>query len=174
MTPELRQGGGGLAACLATLGPVGKCPVAPGTAGTAVGFAAYLFLATVLHPPDFVYWIACGLFPLLAAPLCHAAEKRIGREDAPEIVLDEFVAVPTCFLGTMTPSVISHLDTAEISLWLVAAFVFFRFFDITKPLGIRASQRLPNGWGVVVDDALAALCVAVCLNVCWRWLELGP
>ena len=36
----------------------------------------------------------------------------------------------------------------------------FRVFDIWKPWPIRQIQRLPGGWGVTVDDLLAAVYVA--------------
>ena len=37
------------------------------------------------------------------------------------------------------------------------AFLLFRFFDITKPLFIRKLEKLPGGWGVMLDDILAGL-----------------
>lgn len=40
---------------------------------------------------------------------------------------------------------------------LLAGLVLFRFFDIRKPLGIRALERLPGGVGVMADDVLAGL-----------------
>ena len=40
-------------------------------------------------------------------------------------------------------------------------FVLFRLFDIAKPWPIRGSQSLPGGWGVTVDDLLAAAYVNV-------------
>jgi phosphatidylglycerophosphatase A len=39
-------------------------------------------------------------------------------------------------------------------------FVLFRLFDILKPWPVRQSQSLPAGWGITVDDVLAALYVA--------------
>jgi len=39
-----------------------------------------------------------------------------------------------------------------------------------KPLGISRLQRLPGGWGVVVDDAAAALATCVVLHAAvWAW-----
>ena len=45
--------------------------------------------------------------------------------------------------------------------WYLALGVFlaFRFFDITKPWPVKQSQAIPNGWGVVLDDLLAAVYV---------------
>ncbi len=43
-------------------------------------------------------------------------------------------------------------------VWPVAfAFLFFRFFDIAKPGPVDALQRLPGGWGIMLDDVLAGL-----------------
>ena len=35
----------------------------------------------------------------------------------------------------------------------------FRFFDIAKPWPVRQSQVLPGGWGITIDDVLAAVYV---------------
>ena len=165
MSLDHRTGGAGWACFFATLGPIGKCPVAPGTAGSLAGFMAYLVWSCLFPSSDIVYWILCASFPILAVPLCYAAEKNFERKDPSEIVLDEFAVVPLCFLGTMPPSEVSLMTPSEIFVWFVVAFGLFRFFDVAKPFVIRTSQRLPKGWGIVVDDVLAALCVCGCLNL---------
>ena len=45
--------------------------------------------------------------------------------------------------------------------WLQTLTVFglFRFFDVLKPWPVRQSQSLPGGWGVTIDDVLAAVYV---------------
>ena len=65
---------------------------------------------------------------------------------------------------------------AQKQNWLATLGVFaaFRFFDVLKPWPIRQSQSLPGGWGVTVDDALAAVYVnAVVLAVFGGRLVLG-
>ena len=47
------------------------------------------------------------------------------------------------------------------------AFAAFRLFDIWKPWPVGPSQNLPGGWGVTVDDVLAALYVNLV------WLVIG-
>ena len=43
-------------------------------------------------------------------------------------------------------------------IWpVVLSLVFFRFFDIAKPGPIDTLQRLPGGWGIMLDDLLAGL-----------------
>ena len=48
--------------------------------------------------------------------------------------------------------------------WLLIGFVLFRAFDITKPPPIRALERLPGGWGVMADDAVAGVYACVVLQ----------
>ena len=82
-------------------------------------------------------------------------------------MLDEIIAVPMCFsawlLSVMTST--GQMPEASIFLsgnhWLGGAAIFaaFRLFDIWKPWPVRQSQSLPGGWGVTVDDLLAALYV---------------
>jgi phosphatidylglycerophosphatase A len=57
-------------------------------------------------------------------------------------------------------------NPAKLADWwpaTVAAFALFRLFDIWKPWPIRALQKLPGGWGVVIDDLAAGLLSAVVL-----------
>ena len=45
---------------------------------------------------------------------------------------------------------------------LVVGFLCFRFFDICKPL--PQLERLPGGWGIMLDDLLAGLLAQVCVR----------
>jgi phosphatidylglycerophosphatase A len=47
----------------------------------------------------------------------------------------------------------------------VTIFILFRVFDVLKPWPVRQSQKLPHGWGVTVDDFLAAGYVALIVTV---------
>jgi len=107
---------------------------------------------------------AAGLYVAIA--LCGEAELRLGRKDPGEVILDEFMAMPLCYLGW------AHLLAGPLGTWsmLFAGFAIFRFFDILKPLGIAKLQDLPGGWGVVIDDVAAALATCVVLHAgVWGW-----
>jgi phosphatidylglycerophosphatase A len=54
---------------------------------------------------------------------------------------------------------VTYFVTGHHWLWLVAIFAAFRFFDVVKPWPIRQSQSLPGGWGITIDDLLAAIYV---------------
>lgn len=48
--------------------------------------------------------------------------------------------------------------------WQAYAFLIFRFFDIAKPPPIRYYERvLKGGWGVMVDDMVAAFYTLIVL-----------
>lgn len=112
----------------------------------------------------------------LSVWLCGAAEKILSQKDPGSVVLDEITAMPLCFAswlfiafwksGSM-PRLDELLNARTLPL-VLGVFVTFRFFDVLKPWPIRQSQTLPGGWGVTVDDFLAAIYVnAVVLLMYW-------
>jgi phosphatidylglycerophosphatase A len=42
-------------------------------------------------------------------------------------------------------------------LYGLISLAAFRFFDIVKPLGVRAMEGFSRGWGVMADDVLAGI-----------------
>jgi phosphatidylglycerophosphatase A len=89
------------------------------------------------------------------------------QKDPGSVVLDEITAIPLCFAGWLGMSLwktgsLPRLDEILNSRsWLapLGVFIAFRFFDVLKPWPVRQSQSLPGGWGVTVDDFLAAIYV---------------
>lgn len=149
---------------LATLGPLGYLPKAPGTWGAAAG-TIFHFAATMRLAPLYAF-VTIFLLIALSIVICGEAEVRLKKHDPSEVVLDEFVAMPVCFL--FVPLKEHPFGWALIC----TGFLLFRFFDIMKPLGIRAIQRLPSGAGVVFDDVAAALCTCACLHLGLRLAEV--
>jgi phosphatidylglycerophosphatase A len=134
-----------------------------------------LYFTVFFWPLGFWPWSAVWtlLFSLpglyLAVAICGEAEFRLGRRDPGEVILDEFTAMPLCFLGW---PVLARVLPSWAAPWavFVAGFLLFRLFDITKPLGIRKLQDLPGGWGIVVDDVAAALATCAVLHgAAWAW-----
>jgi phosphatidylglycerophosphatase A len=151
----------------ATLGPLGRKLRAPGTWGSVAGL---LYFTVVFYP---LGWLA-ALLPsavgiYVAVAICGEAEFRLGRRDPGEVILDEFVAMPLCFIGW--PVLVGPAPAWVVFL---AGFALFRFFDILKPLGIGRLQELPAGWGVVMDDVAAALATCGVLHAAqWGWARLA-
>lgn len=92
----------------------------------------------------------------LGVPLCARAERLLDRPDPREVTYDEVTTLPLVYF--CAPSF-------SLSV-LLAGFLLHRLFDISKPLGIRRLQRLPGGWGIMVDDIAAATLAWVVL----RWI----
>lgn len=152
---------------LATLGPVGLWGRAPGTNGSVAGLIFYTLFFHQLGPLGQV--IALMLSILFAVLICGDAELRLKKRDPGEIILDEVVAVPLCFLG-LQPFM---EQTGAVWLYMLGGFLLFRLFDIAKPLGINRLQRYPGGVGVVLDDLGAAIATNVSLRLAVFALQFG-
>ena len=154
---------------------IGRIPIAPGTFGSALGL---LWCALLLSTGNLWLYLPGTLVGLAASVwLCGIAEKILQKKDPSSVVLDEIVAMPVCFLGWAGKWWIAHHSLPPINSFLtsktwyvtLSIFVLFRIFDIAKPWPIRGSQRFSGGWGVTVDDFLAAVYVFV-LSLPLLWL----
>jgi phosphatidylglycerophosphatase A len=144
---------------------IGRIPVAPGTFGSAVGV---LWFALLLLTGNLWFYLAGTLAAIaLSVWLCGAAEQILGKTDPGSVVIDEIAALPVCFLGLVAvhycqsgsmPALACFFSARAWPLTL-GVFVAFRFFDVAKPWPVHQSQSLPRGWGVTVDDLLAAVYV---------------
>jgi phosphatidylglycerophosphatase A len=154
----------------ATLGPVGRLRPGPGTWGSGVGVG--IFVLAYAWAGTAVLLAGTVVAAWFAVVICGEAERRMGRRDPGEIILDEAVAVPLAFLAWPTLR-----ETLPAGLALFLGFAFFRLFDIAKPLGIHRLQALPGGIGVVVDDLVAAMLASVSLHAVaagWAaWRAIG-
>lgn len=127
----------------------GLSPVMPGTVGTLLGLPIAWGVMQVAGIG--MQAVICAVLTLLAIPICGAAEKVIGGKDPGCIVADEYMTLPITVIGLSSP-------------WaLLGGFILHRLFDITKPPPIKQLQHIHGGFGIVVDDFLAAL-IALGLN----------
>lgn len=140
---------------LATGLGVGFIPFAPGTFGSLLAFGLYLLMPETLFSGINQLWYGIGLlvFSLFAVLVSTKAEKLLGH-DAPAIVIDEICGY-----------LLAVMLMPHKLLIGIYAFVLFRVFDIAKPFPIKVSQKLPRGWGIVVDDLLAGIFAGVLLHV---------
>jgi phosphatidylglycerophosphatase A len=148
---------------IATLGPLGRLK-APGTWGSAAGLLWWALVVRFAHqkggPHEFIF---DSLVVLTAILLCGVAAAFIGKKDPSEVILDEFAAMPLVFLFN------PHVYGGATSLvFILLGFLFFRLFDITKPFGIKALEKLPGGFGIVLDDVMAAIYANLALQAVSR------
>lgn len=134
-------------------GGIGLAPFAPGTWGTLLAFPFYWIAAPWLEPRIFLMLLA-GFFAL-GVWACEVTGRTIGIRDHGGMVWDETVA----FL------LVLFLAPATL-YWQTAAFLLFRLFDILKPQPIRYyERRFRNGFGVMLDDLVAAFFTLLVLAV---------
>jgi phosphatidylglycerophosphatase A len=139
-----------------TLGGIGRAPVAPGTAASALTVLALWLLG--LSP--LVLSVVLVAVTVLGVWAADEAERVLGGKDPGAIVVDEVAGMTLAvLLVPPTPSA------------LLVAFVLFRLFDVLKPFPANVSQRLRGGLGVMVDDLVAGLyalaLVVLALHIGW-------
>lgn len=122
----------------------GLSPVASGTAGTLFAWLIYPWLRPHFGEQGFAEFLLLAF--LVGVYACDKTGRDLGVADHGAMVWDEIV--PFWFVLFLTP---------DGWLWQLAAFLLFRFFDIFKPPPARfIDQSMKNGFGVMLDDAVAA------------------
>jgi phosphatidylglycerophosphatase A len=146
---------------IATCLGCGYSPVAPGTVGSLAAIA----IAIPLHEfARFSGWQFAVLAALGFAPAVWAAThtaRAANAKDPGIVVIDEVIGQWMALAGAY------RIDWKSY----VLAFVLFRLFDIWKPPPVRQLERLPEGLGIVADDAMAGIYAAVVLWLA-RWFNL--
>ena len=129
---------------------------APGTWGTLAGWGAFILLLEPLSLP--LRLLAVVVAFALGIWACDQTGRDLGVADHGGMVWDEVAAI--WLVLSLVPAG-----------WMAqgAAFLLFRLFDIVKPPPIRQfDARLKNGFGVMLDDLLAALYVLL-LFALWNF-----
>lgn len=116
----------------------------PGTWGTLLAWVLWALMLSRL--PDAVIAVALLVLFIYGCWCCQRVGTELGKPDAGIMVWDECIAFWLVLWLSPDP------------FWVqVVAFVLFRIFDITKPPPISYfDRRLKHGFGVMLDDILAA------------------
>ncbi len=128
-----------LALVLASFFGLGFVPYIP---GTVASFAAMWFKLL----PGYVFYPLLVAFAVISVPVINSVLKDSDSDDPSYVVVDEVI-------GMMIT--LSFLD--KNIYMMIAGFLLFRLFDITKPWLVNKSQELPGAWGVIMDDVVAGL-----------------
>jgi len=126
---------------------LGLVPLAPGTFGSLGGLATGYFIKQYTCQPNTYLILLIVSFTLLGVYCSNKIIPEWGN-DPSRVVIDEVVGMWISMLFLPTNIIV-----------LLAAFIFFRLFDIYKPLFIRRFEAFPLGWGIMLDD-VAAGCFA--------------
>jgi len=136
---------------LATGFGAGFSPLAPGTTGTLIAIPLYLFFSSIPSP---IFELTIVAFFFLASWISDKAQNHWGKKDDRRIVIDEIVG----FLITM-------LWVPRTTLFVIAGFFLFRFFDVIKPPPLRRLEKVNGGYGVVLDDVAAGVYANIVLQI---------
>jgi len=146
----------------------GLAPFAPGTVGTLWGWLVFLVLGRWL---DAAQWaLAIGLGLVVGWWACTLTARHLALADPAPVVWDEVIAF-WIVLWLLMPAGLAMQ---------IAAFVLFRFFDAVKLGPVGWADRLfkrqgdepigmAQGFGILFDDLVAALCTLLCLAL---WVRL--
>jgi phosphatidylglycerophosphatase A len=125
--------------------------------GTVAAVACCLGLYLARGSGVTVHLIPAGLLTAGLLAVGTLAAQRVEPywgKDSYRVVIDEVAGMW-----------ISLLFVPITSLRLLVGLVFFRFFDIVKPLYIRRAEKLPGGVGVMMDDVLAGVYANILLQI---------
>lgn len=144
---------------IATFFYIGHLRPAPGTWGSLAALPAAAILYSFAGP----YAVVFGLVVLYALGLWATTLETADQDDhdPSEIVIDEVVGQWLALLPVLFGA--SATEVAVLALWpgWIAAFVLFRFFDITKLGPVGWADRRGDATGVMLDDVIAGLFAAV-------------
>ena len=138
---------------IATVFGIGYCPVAPGTAATAVGVIIAYFLGNNLA----VFTVILLGLLFLGVVTCGLLEKQLNEKDPPIACIDEVVGVMIALWGLPL-------------IWpvMVCGFFLFRAFDMFKIYPINKLEARPGGWGIMLDDCMAGVYTNIILRIALR------
>jgi len=158
---------------LVTVGGLGLMRPASGTWGSLPpALIAALFVLTGVSAWA---WVAVmGGLVVVFSLACVAggdwAEAEFGRKDPGEVVADETAGMALTLLTFAGLGQGESMSIGRGLMVVAVAFVAFRVMDVIKPPPARGLQRVPGGWGILLDDIAAGAMAAV---LTWALLLTG-
>jgi phosphatidylglycerophosphatase A len=162
-----------LAYWIATVFGAGYLPVAPGTCGSLAGVVIYAAVSFGIPIKAFAFGdvtspgvtaggralgvsiTGAAIAVALALIGVWAANQVVafsGKKDPQFVVIDETSGQFLALLLALAPVNWKYL---------LLGFVLFRVFDIWKPFPVRQAESLRAGWGIMADDWVAGIYVAL-------------
>ena len=149
------------ASFLATWFGLGRLPGAPGTWGSLGALPLAWWIGSTYGT---VWLLVCAaMIFALGCRVSGQYTRRTHHADPGAVVIDEVAGQ------------LLTLCAAPISLWsLIAGFMLFRLFDIVKPWPVSlADRKIKGGFGIMLDDVLAAIYAGALLFLLDRWVIQG-
>ena len=132
---------------------------APGTWGSLAAIPAAWAVHAVIGPGMFM--VATAFLYALGVYLT-AQETASGDDHDPSwIVIDEVVGQWIALFPVALGAYQANTDVIRLWPGIVAAFIFFRLFDVWKPWLVGKADRRGDATGVMLDDVWAGAFAAV-------------
>jgi phosphatidylglycerophosphatase A len=141
-----------LSKVISTFFGVGYFPVAPGTLTSLVIVLAYKFYLYKLSWPQ--YFLILFLLFFVGIYTSSRFSSGCSKKDPRKIVIDEACG-----------QLLVLFKMGDAWFPVLASFILFRIFDIVKPYPIKKVEALPAGWGIMMDDLVAAVYAGVIVNL---------
>jgi phosphatidylglycerophosphatase A len=129
----------------------GYIPFGPGTFASILALPMVFFL--------FHNWLTYAILTIIIFIIGTFSAQYLGtvwnKKDDQRITIDEFIGILVTFL--LIPKINWYM--------LLIGFVLFRFFDIIKPFGIRKTEKVKGGLGVMFDDIVAGIYANIILRI---------
>lgn len=131
---------------------IGYFPVAPGTLTSLIMILLYKFYLSQL---EWTYYLLLLILVFTVGVFLSSVHStELNNKDPRSIVIDEA-------LGQLL-ALFSLKPTWKL---LLATFFLFRFFDVVKPFPIKKIESFPKGWGIMLDDIMAAIYAGVLIHI---------
>lgn len=132
----------------------------PGTHASLITAVFWWVLATRLAPTQHlpVLAVLALAVTLVGIPAATIVARESGRKDPQQVVIDEVAGQMIALLGFPYFLPLNWK-------YLLAGLILFRAFDIVKPPPVRQLEKLPGGWGIMLDDVAAGLLALVSLQL---------
>ena len=145
---------------------VGKIKYAPGTIASFVTCLLFLFFIN-FYNITFIFLITIFIYSYSFLAINNSFDQ-FNSDDPQEIVIDEVA-------GQMIPLLILPVYETLYPLptiyYCVAAFIFFRLFDIWKPYPINyVDNNVKGSLGIMLDDVIAGFYTIITLIIIFFFL----
>jgi len=145
---------------VATFFGAGYLRPGPGTHASVITVIFWWVLTMRLAPTQhlLVLGVLALVVTLAGIPAAGIVARESGRKDPQQVVIDEVA-------GQMIALLAFPYFVPITWKYLLASLILFRAFDIVKPPPVRQLEKLPGGWGIVLDDVAAGLLALLSLQL---------
>ncbi len=151
---------------------LGWLPLAPGSWGSLL--PTFIFgLMALLGAPAVSISVVMAALVVFGSVVCIKFSPAVialtGKSDPSEVVADEVAGQALTFLAV--PLFMTTFSFKQLCAVTILGYLLYRAFDSVKPWPIHKLEKLPEGWGILADDLMAAVYAAVALAVCIKlWI----